>query len=140
MKYLFTFFCLIATVQFCIAGQDDSTDVENNILYFKDPRVDVLQKMYSRKPAGPKKNIIRVQVFQSTTRDKIFEAKAQFSARYPGIATFITYTSPNFRLRVGEFDSKQEAFNFMKQLKAYFPSSFVIEENPPNEKQNAKKN
>jgi hypothetical protein len=138
MKYLFTAYCLLMTAYFTKAADNDSTEIRNNILFFKDARVDVLQKIYSRKPAGPKKMIIRVQVFQAEARDKIFEAKAQFSARYPGIQTFVTYVSPNFKLRAGEFESKQEAFKFMQQIKPYFPTSFVIEEKGPDDKDKLK--
>jgi hypothetical protein len=138
MKYLFTAYCLFLTAFYCKAADDDSTSTGNNILFFKDPRVDVLQKIYSRKPAGPKKGNIRVQVFQATARDKVFEAKAQFSARYPGIPTFVSYAPPNFKLRAGEFETHQEAFKFMQGLKAYFPASFVIEEKSPNDKLKSK--
>ncbi|HRH56506.1 MAG TPA: hypothetical protein PLS10_02565 [Chitinophagales bacterium] len=138
MKYFLTAYCLLLTACFSKAADNDSTEIRNNILFFKDARVDVLQKIYSRKPAGPKKMIIRVQVFQAEARDKIFEAKAQFSARYPGIQTFVTYVSPNFKLRAGEFESKQEAFKFMQQIKPYFPTSFVIEEKGPDDKEKLK--
>lgn len=108
-------------------ADDENPVIQNNILYFKDPRVDVLQKMYMRNKVK-KEMVTRVQIFQATSRDQVFEARAQFNARFPGIQTYITYASPNFKLRVGEFDSKQEAHKFMQQLKAYFPTSFVIEE------------
>jgi hypothetical protein len=130
MKKFITY--LFSAVVVCFSAQslladDDNPVIQNNILYFKDPRVDVLQKMYMRNKT--KKDLVtRVQIFQATSRDQVFEARAQFSARFPGIQTFITYATPNFKLRVGEFDSKQEAHKFMMQLKAYFPTSFVIEE------------
>jgi len=140
MKYLITIFCLLFVANFVKAADDDSTEISNNILFFKDPRVDVLQKMYSRKAAGPKKGYIRVQIFQAASRDKVFEAKAQFSARYPGIPTFVSYAPPNFKLRAGEFETNQEAFKFMQGLKKYFPASFVIEEKAPDEKKTKKSN
>ncbi|HNY56366.1 MAG TPA: SPOR domain-containing protein [Chitinophagales bacterium] len=127
MKYLITLLVLFTAFTFVKAADNDSTEIRNNILFFKDPRVDVLQKMYSRKPVN-KKQAIRVQVFQAAARDQVFEAKAQFSARFPGIVTFVTYASPNFRLRAGEFETQGEAFKFMQQVKPYFPASFVIEE------------
>lgn len=140
MKYFFTAHCLLITAFICLADNGDSTATYNNILFFKDPRVDVLQKIYSRKAAGPKKGLIRVQVFQAAARDKIFEAKAQFSARYPGIVTFVSYAPPNFKLRVGEFETHQEAVKFLKGVKAYFPASFVIEEKAPDDKTKQKQN
>ena len=139
MKYLITFSFLLFTFYFVKAADNDSTEIRNNILFFKDARVDVLQKIYSRKPAGPKAKIIRVQVFQAPARDKIFEAKAQFSARFPGIQTFVTYAPPNFKLRAGEFETQQEAFKFMQQLKPYFPTSFVIEEKGKDDDDKTKK-
>lgn len=139
MKYLLSLFCMILSVGIVRAQGTDSLVVKNNILFFKDPRVDVLQKMYSRNNET-KKSYIRVQVFQASSRDKIFESKAQFSARFPGIATFVTYAPPNFRLRVGEFATQQEAFKFMQQTKPYFPASFVIEEKGgDDDKQKSKK-
>ncbi|MBK8351195.1 MAG: SPOR domain-containing protein [Chitinophagales bacterium] len=140
MKYLFTTYCILFAAYFCKANDNDSLSLnaENNILFFKDPRVDVLQKIYSRKPAGPKKKLVRVQVFQATARDQVFDAKAKFSARFPGIATFITYASPNFKLRAGEFASKEEAFKFLMQMKSMFPASFVIEEKSDEEREDDK--
>jgi hypothetical protein len=132
MKYIITIYCLIFIVSLSMAADNDSTEVKNNIIFFKDARVDVLQKMYSRKAVN-KKQAIRVQVFQAAARDKIFEAKAQFSARFPGIVTFVTYAPPNFRLRAGDFETQQEAYKFMQQIKAYFPASFVIEEKGPDD-------
>lgn len=128
MKIILTAYCLFLSAILTFAADSDSTEVKNNILFFKDPRVDVLQKMYMRNTSTDNSKAIRVQVFQAAARDKVFEAKAQFSARYPGIITFVTYASPNFRLRVGEFATHQEAFKFMQQVKPYFPMSFVIEE------------
>lgn len=128
MKYLFTTCCLLMFSFACNANDNDSSDIGNNILFFKDPRVDILQKIYSRKAAVDKKKTVRVQIFQATSRDLVFEARAKFSARFPGIPTVITYAPPNFKLRAGDFDTNQEAFKFMKTLKSDFPASFVIEE------------
>ena len=126
----------MTAVQYAAAQGVDST-AENNILFFKDPRVDVLQKMYMYKATDLKK-LIRVQVFQASARDKVFEAKTEFMKRFPGIQTFITYQSPNFKLRAGEFESQSEAFKFLQQIKPHFPASFVIEEMTKDEKDKPK--
>jgi len=133
IKYGWIAACLFAGTNSMFTADNDSIpEIRNNILFFKDPRVDVLQKMYMRKPTNNKK-AIRVQIFQAASRDKIFEAKAQFSARFPGIVTYVTYAPPNFRLRAGEFETQGEAFKFMQQVKPYFPASFVIEEKGKDE-------
>ena len=137
IKYGLLIVCFFVAFQMIKADNNDSIPaVGNNILYFKDPRVDVLQKMYTRKAS--KKGAVRVQIFQATSRDKIFEAKEQFSARFPGIVTFVTYSSPNFRLRAGDFETQTEAFKFLQQVKPVFPASFVIEEKDKSENDKTK--
>jgi hypothetical protein len=108
-------------------GEIELDTTQNNILFFKDPRIDVLEKIYTYKKSNPFKNI-RVHVFQATNRDAVFEMKNEFSKRFPGIPTFISYQAPNFKLRVGDFETNQEASAFLKKVKPFFPSSFVIEE------------
>ncbi len=137
MKTIFWIIIGISALQTAKAQAIDSVEAENNILFFKDPRVDVLQKMYMYKASDSKK-LIRVQVFQASARDKVFEAKTEFMKRFPGIQTFITYQSPNFKLRAGEFESQTEAFKFLQQIKPFFPSSFVIEEMTKEEKDKPK--
>jgi hypothetical protein len=135
MKYLLITMAVIIGIKTTYADNDTTDiDMKNNILFFKDPRVDILQKIYSRKAVDPNKKNIRVQVAQALSRDEIFNAKAQFSARYPGITTYVKYASPNFKLRVGDFETKPEAFKFMQQIKPYFPMSFVIEEKVNSDK------
>lgn len=142
LNKLFTIWMLMSSISWLHANNSDTIQVSNNIILFKDPRVDILQKIYLRKSDGKKKGLIRVQVFQAPSRERIFEAKAQFSARFPGIATFVTYVPPNFKLRAGEFDTQQEANKFMQQVKPYFPASFVIEEkaSPVDDKKPKQKN
>jgi hypothetical protein len=138
MKYALAF-CFLLTSFFLPAEDNDSMQIRNNILFFKDPRVDVLQKIYLRKTAGTRKNAIRVQIFQASSRDKVFEAKTQFAARFPGIVTYVTYAPPNFKLRAGEFETHGEATKFMQQVKPFFPASFVIEEKVAEDDRNKPK-
>lgn len=126
---------LFYTILFCCfsfftkANHNDSLTNNGGILFFKDPRIDVLEKIYTYKKKSVEKNI-RVHVFQATNRDEVFNAKMEFSKKFPGIPTFVSYQAPNFKLRAGEFESTQEANNFLKQIKPHFKSSFVIEEMP----------
>lgn len=138
MKRILPILLFCAAASGAAAQSIDSVQAENNVLFFKDPRVDVLLKKYMYKENDLKK-LIRVQVFQASSRDKVFEAKTEFIKRFPGIQTFITYQSPNFKLRAGEFESSTEAFKFLQQIKPYFPASFVIEELTKEEKEKTKK-
>ena len=68
------------------------------------------------------------QINKEKWYNDVFEMKNEFSKRFPGIPTFISYQAPNFKLRAGDFETNQEASAFLKKVKPFFPSSFVIEE------------
>lgn len=70
----------------------------------------------------------RVQVSQSTKRDQIRLQEAQIKERFPQIATYEIYQAPNFKLRVGNFDNRIEAYSLYRQLKPQFSSSFIVED------------
>lgn len=68
----------------------------------------------------------RVQVFSdNNTRTAKNEARAkarQVSARFPHLSTYVKYTSPYWRLKVGDFRSRQEADEVAEQLRKAFPA------------------
>ena len=45
----------------------------------------------------------RVQICSGLDRQITYSEQAKFKARYPGINTYISYTQPNYKLRVGNF-------------------------------------
>ncbi|MDE6415566.1 MAG: SPOR domain-containing protein [Duncaniella sp.] len=68
----------------------------------------------------------RVQVFSdNNTRTAKNEARAkarQVSSRFPNLSTYVRYTSPYWRLKVGDFRTRQEADEVADQLRKAFPA------------------
>ena len=68
----------------------------------------------------------RVQVFsgnsQRISKDEALRKQSQVRGFDDDLTTYISYKSPFWRLRVGDFRSYEEAFLFMKQLAKEFPS------------------
>ena len=50
----------------------------------------------------------------------------KFIKIYREIETFISYDSPNYILRAGDFMNKSEAEEVRKKIRKNFPESFVI--------------
>lgn len=102
----------------------------NNVLIFKDPRIDYLQKVYSGKYRirQEAKRIYRVQLSATKSRTDINDLKTQFSAKYPGIPVFISFDPPTFKLRAGNFVSRQDAQQFLNEVRNQFPASFIVEQ------------
>lgn len=63
----------------------------------------------------------------ANSRDQAFELKRRFKEEYPEIEVYIVFTEPNFRIKVGDFTSKLEAYVFMQRIKDSFPGTIVKE-------------
>lgn len=68
----------------------------------------------------------RTQVFsgndQRKSKDEANQKEKKIKELFPDIPTYISYTAPFWRLRVGDFRSKEEAFILQRQLMGAFPS------------------
>ncbi len=90
---------------------------------------DILELLRYEKPqAKPKKQTIvyKVQVFSdNNARTAKNEARSQshrIAARFPQFRTYVTFTSPYWRLRVGDFATQDEADAAAEQLRRAFPA------------------
>ena len=73
----------------------------------------------------------RVQIFFGSGGDakkKALEIKSNVSTTYPDIEAHIIYETPNFKLRLGDFRTKNDAYKFKKQLSEEYPSAFIVED------------
>jgi len=70
----------------------------------------------------------RVQIIASAVRKVVLDTKANFSETYPSVKTYIIYQQPYFKLRVGDFETRIEAIQFMNKIDDVFPSSFVVQD------------
>jgi hypothetical protein len=126
MKYIFFFsFVLIA---FSASAQDTSS-----VVVHKDPRLDVLlKKQCDINTAIKKANArtargFRVLVVNTNKRDEAIAAKTKVYTNFPELKAYLIYQSPYFRLKVGNFKTREEAQQYQKSLGYYFPKGvFVI--------------
>ena len=73
----------------------------------------------------------RVQIFFSSgnnSREQAFKVKNEFTMKYPKINAYISFKEPNFRVRVGDFRTRAEAYGFLKEIELQFPQSFVVKD------------
>lgn len=68
----------------------------------------------------------RTQVFsgnnQRKSKDEAFEKEKMVKELFPTVPTYVTYTAPFWKLRVGDFRSHEEAYHMQRLLMAAFPS------------------
>jgi len=126
MKY-FVLVSLIV-IAFSASAQDTSS-----VVIHKDPRIDLLVKKQGDVNAAIKKanartaRGYRILVINTNKRDEAIAAKTKVYTNFPELKAYLVYQSPYFKLKVGNFRSREEAQDYQKTLGYYFPKGvFVI--------------
>lgn len=107
-------------------------DSTNPIVVEKDPRVDQLvRKQIGINDLTTRESRrfvqgFRIQVMNSPDRGKVLAAKARIYEQFPDWKPYLLYQSPNYKLRVGNFKTQEEAEDAMKQLSPLFPSGLYV--------------
>jgi len=68
----------------------------------------------------------RIQVFsgnnQRVSKNEAFTKEADLKMVFPELSTYVKYNAPFWRLRVGDFQTYQDAQNMLVQLRHSFPA------------------
>jgi hypothetical protein len=125
MKYFFL--VLLITTGFGVSAQDTST-----LVVHKDPRIDLLLKKQGDVNAAIKKanartaRGFRLLVINTNKRDEAIAAKTKVYTNFPELKAYLVYQSPYFRLKVGNFRTREDAQDYQKTLGYYFPKGVFI--------------
>ena len=104
----------------------------SGVLVLKDPRIDQLvHKQIEINEVTTRESRrhvpgYRIQVINSPDRGKVFAAKAKVYEQFPDWKPYLLYQSPNYKLRVGNFKTQEEAQDALKQLSRFFPAGLYI--------------
>ncbi len=107
---------------------------QGKVVVIKDPQIDsLISKRLAISRAGSSRNTVtslgfRVQIFSGLGRDDAYSEQSKFKSLFPGVTSYVSYTQPNYRVRVGDFRTKLEAQKFMNDLKKQYNSLFIFPE------------
>lgn len=74
----------------------------------------------------------RVRIFfdnKQTARVESEETLKRFESLYHDVVAYRSYANPYFKVTVGDFRSKSEAYKLLERIRHEFPSAFVVKEN-----------
>jgi hypothetical protein len=97
----------------------------------KDPQIDSLiarRTALSKSTNTPVAQGYRVQIFSSTDRKAAYAEQANFKASNPNIRSYVSYTQPYYKLRVGDFRTRLEAEKLINKLKPKYQGLFIFAE------------
>ncbi len=102
------------------------------VVVTKDPRIDQLVRkqitINDETTRESRRNVpgFRIQVLNSPDRNKVYAAKVKVYQEFPDWKPYVLYQAPNYKLRVGDFKTEDEANAAMKELSSLFPSGLYV--------------
>ena len=117
----------------------DSTLAGRNIMSVLGSSVKVNQSQamrnafdnYVSNNASKKMSGYRIRVYYENGQNARGRSEAisrSISAAYPGMGVYRTFESPNFKVCVGDFRTKDEALKVFHSLKATYPTAIILKE------------
>ena len=121
------------------SAQVDSTLMGRSILSVLGPGVTVNQSRtmrsaldsYVSNNAAKKLSGFRIRVYFDNGQSARTRSEAiarSISNAFPGIGVYRTFESPNFKVCVGDFRTKDEALKVYHALKATYPTAIILKE------------
>jgi hypothetical protein len=127
---LYGLFLFLMLIRLNTGSAQESNFPGGNTEIIQDPKVDELVGKHIQ--INQKLNTLdgfRIQVFSDSGNNSKNRAQAvqdEFQARYPGMGVYLTFKSPNYKVRIGDFRTKLDAQRFLIALTADYPNAFII--------------
>jgi len=68
----------------------------------------------------------RILIYSGTDRNKANQTKADFMRKHPGKRVYMTYSLPQYKIKVGDYTSRQEANELYRQLSGSYSPCMVV--------------
>ena len=96
----------------------------------QDARIDILVKKHIQiNQALATMDGFRIQLFSDSGNNSKNKAQAvhdEFQSRYPRTGVYLSFKSPNYKVRVGDFRTKLDAQRFLIELTGDYANAFII--------------
>ena len=116
----------------------DSAKGKGKVQIIQDEKVDLLVSKHIQINQN-RKGIdgYRIQIFfdsgnnSKTKAQSIYEG---FKAKYPDVKAYLSFKSPNYKVRVGDYRTRLDAQRFLNEILVEYPNAWIIADliNLPN--------
>ena len=109
-----------------------ATPAVATVVVHKDARIDALIKKKAAINKATKKSIsrtmrgYRLMVLNTNSREEAIAAKTKLYTYYPDMKSYLQYQSPYFKLKAGNFQTRDEAERYRKAMASLFPKGVFI--------------
>lgn len=70
----------------------------------------------------------RIQVASlsgTSSKNRAFDMKERIRNNYAGVEAYVVFDEPNFKVKVGDFRTRLEAYVFLQRIKNEFPGTII---------------
>ena len=138
-KYLLFFtFCAFASTIVCAQAPAGTAPASANqpglygdageVNLIVDERIGRMVQTHVREKKGKKVAGFRVQIIQGSKRAPIQEEQGRFQGMFPYIKSYVTYNAPTFKLRVGNFTNRFDAYRAFSKIKPNFKRASIVKD------------
>jgi hypothetical protein len=111
------------------------------VVVHKDPRIDLLVKKqieYNEVTTRESRRFVqgyRILIMNTNDRAKATNAKTRLYEEFPDLRSYLQWQAPFYKLKLGDFRTREEADEFLENVKRVYPSGVfvvrdIIEVNP----------
>ncbi|MDP4184035.1 MAG: SPOR domain-containing protein [Bacteroidota bacterium] len=140
-KLLFSLICLILIAELALADGKTTSNPhakkegpqprKSNLTIRQDPRIDSLLNRHIRQ--NQKTHVsgsgYRIQIYTASgagAREKAINIKTQVLTDDPDMDVYVQFTSPDWKVRIGNFRSRSDAMRVKQELNSKYPNSFIV--------------
>ena len=93
-----------------------------------DPRLAILVEKHRNQQAGGIRHMrgYRVQIYYGIDRNVAINRKVDFMRRYPNIKAYMSYTQPQYRVKVGDFASREDALDLYREMISLYGACMIV--------------
>jgi hypothetical protein len=113
-------FCILLSIQSFAQQTEGTVKIESST------EIDemISQKKDYNKSLGTIKGY-KIQLFYGNEKDA-YDVKDEFKAIFPKISTKIIFSSPEWKVQVGNYKTRLEADNALVEIKIDFPNAIIF--------------
>lgn len=128
MRFKYLLLLLLITFSLNCFGQQIDTLVSTDtstVRFFEDPAINLLVGTEKPNVRNGKARGYRIQIYNGIDRNRAASIQQLFISTHPGVSAYLNYNQPHFRVRVGDFLSRSEAFPLYLSLTKLYTCMIV---------------
>ncbi|MBC8004189.1 MAG: SPOR domain-containing protein [Verrucomicrobia bacterium] len=146
MRYLWCVIFFLGLLSTEVFAQPDTLDVNSGTMPQAAPMEELLGRLPVRQDSRitdllvrhtqlnqRKKGIegFRLEIYfssESRARERAMRVKNEFNLQFPELPAYVSFQTPNFKVRIGDFRNKSEALKAKASIASRYPNAFIVKD------------